>query len=117
MDKEEEKERQRAIKATRHIGRNATDYYDNPNWKIRLFRGVYWVYSIAFIAGLPFEEWMTIIEVQLVRYTPLSIGSIYSIIDVIEWLIVIPVITVGLGLMIILEFKFSKTKCAIWLEK
>jgi hypothetical protein len=97
--------------------KKSCDYYDNPNWKIRLFRGFYWVYSLAFIATLPFQEWMTLIRTQLMIDTRLSLDSIMFISGVIEWLIIIPVITFGFVGVGFLEIMLSKTKWARWLEK
>jgi len=97
--------------------KRSCDYYDNPNWKIRLFRWFYWVYSLAFIANLPFQEWMNTIAVQLVIYVPLSMDRLMFISDVLEWLIIIPVITFGFVGVVFLELKLSKTKWARWLEK
>ena len=60
---------------------------------------------------------MNTIAVQLVIYVPLSMDSLMFISDVLEWLIIIPVITFGFVGVVFLELKLSKTKWARWLEK
>ncbi len=101
----------------RFFPKKSYDYYDNPNWKIKLFRGFYWVISIAFLSGIPILEWMTLLKTQLMIYTPLSYDSILFIRDVIKWLLVISCFTGGFLGIVYLELKLSKNKWVRWLEK
>jgi hypothetical protein len=118
MDKEDrEKDKEVKDMLARIFPKKSYDYYDNPNWKIKLFRGFYWVYSIGFIASIPAQEWMTLIRTQLMIDTRLSLDSIMFISGVIEWLIIIPVVIGGFFGVFYLELKLSKTKWARWLEK